>query len=146
VDRSQPSPRRRSAPGFGRRAGSDRRGERDLGSAAPRGRGGATPEAPAGIFDREQEPGHELARRELEEETGYRATRLEHLGTIYTSPGFTDEAIELFLAEAEPGGQPEEGIEVVAMEFGEALAAVVDGRIRDAKTALAILLARARIT
>ncbi|HEV8682614.1 MAG TPA: NUDIX hydrolase [Actinomycetota bacterium] len=103
-------------------------------------------EAPAGIFDREQEPGHELARRELEEETGYRATRLEHLGTIYTSPGFTDEAIELFLAEAEPGGQPEEGIEMVAMEFGEAVAAVVDGRIRDAKTALAILLARARIT
>jgi ADP-ribose pyrophosphatase len=103
-------------------------------------------EAPAGIFDREQESGHDLARRELEEETGYRAARLEHLGTIYTSPGFTDEAIQLFLAEAEPSGQPEEGIEVVAMELGEAVAAVVDGRIRDAKTALAILLAREWVT
>lgn len=103
-------------------------------------------EVPAGIFDREGESGEELARRELEEETGYRTTRLERLGAIYPSPGFTDEIIELYLAAAEPGGEPEEGIEVVAMPLGEAVAAVLEGRIRDAKTAIAVLLAERRIT
>lgn len=102
-------------------------------------------EVPAGIFDRSHETPEELVRRELEEETGYRATRLESLATIYTSPGFTDEAIELFMAEVEPGGRPEEGIEVVEMALQDALTAVVDGRIRDAKTMVAILLARERM-
>jgi ADP-ribose pyrophosphatase len=102
-------------------------------------------EIPAGVFDRRGESAEDLARRELREETGYRATRLEHLGNIYTSPGFTDEAIALYLGEAEPEGQPEQGIEVLTMPLEDAVDAVVGGRIRDAKTMVAVLLARERL-
>lgn len=102
-------------------------------------------EIPAGVFDRRGESAEDLARRELREETGYRATRLEHLGNIYTSPGFTDEVIALYLGEAEPDGQPEQGIEVLTMPFEDAVDAVVGGRIRDAKTVVAVLLARDRL-
>src|SRR3989442_11107747 len=45
-------------------------------------------EIPAGIFDVEGEAGADCAARELLEETGYRATTIEHVGSIYTSPGF----------------------------------------------------------
>lgn len=98
-------------------------------------------EIPAGIRDVEGEPPEETARRELREETGYRATAVERLGRIRTSPGFTDEVIDLYLARAEPVGAPEEGLEVVAMPMAEAVAAVRDGRISDAKTAVGLLLA-----
>lgn len=99
-------------------------------------------ELPAGVRGPADEGGAACAARELLEETGYRAVRLEPLGRFYSSPGFTDEALELFLAEAEPAGEPgEEGIEVVPMDFDQALRAVRDGRIADAKTALGLLLA-----
>jgi ADP-ribose pyrophosphatase len=101
-------------------------------------------EVPAGIFDREGESPEQLAGRELHEETGYRATRVERLGTVYTSPGFTDEAVQIFVADARPDGGPEEGIEVLTMTLDEALQAVLDGRIRDAKSVAAIFLARER--
>jgi ADP-ribose pyrophosphatase len=100
-----------------------------------------TVEIPAGILDREEETPAECAARELEEETGYRAQDVEPLGVIHTSPGFTDERIELFTARAERKGQPEEGIAVVRMPFEEALAAARDGRITDAKSMVALLLA-----
>jgi hypothetical protein len=61
-----------------------------------------------------------------------------------TGPGFTDERIELYRTQAEPEGQPEPGMEVVLMALDEALDAVVEGRLRDAKTALGILLAASR--
>ncbi len=101
-------------------------------------------EIPAGIYDVEGESPEDAARRELEEETGYRATRMEPLGRVHTSPGFTDEAIDLFAAEAEPAGRPERGIEVVEMPLEDAVRAVDRGEISDAKTALAILLAARR--
>jgi ADP-ribose pyrophosphatase len=97
-------------------------------------------EIPAGILDVDGEDPAECAARELLEETGYRAANLRPLGSIHTSPGFTDERIELFVAEAVPDGGAEDGIEVVRMPFEEALSAIQDGRIEDAKTVAGLLL------
>ncbi|HEV8420152.1 MAG TPA: NUDIX hydrolase [Actinomycetota bacterium] len=102
-------------------------------------------EIPAGIYDVEGEDPASCAARELLEETGFRLRDLEPLGSIYTSPGFTDERIDLFVGRAEESGSPgEEGLEVVRMPFADALAAVSDGRIPDAKTVSALLKARSR--
>lgn len=102
-------------------------------------------EIPAGIYDVDGEGAAECASRELLEETGHRASRLEPLGSIYTSPGFADERIDLFLASAEEWGNPaEDGVDVVKMSLTDALAAVTDGRIRDAKSVCALLLAWTR--
>ena len=106
--------------------------------------GESTLEIPAGILDVEGEASAGAAARELREETGYRATAVERLGFVYTSPGFTDERIDLFIAPAEPSGEPEAGMEVVRIPLPEAVAAVLDGLITDAKTALGILWAARR--
>jgi ADP-ribose pyrophosphatase len=103
-------------------------------------------EIPAGIYDVDGEGGAECAARELLEETGHRTTHIEPLGSIYTSPGFADERIDLFSAEAaeERDGPPEDGVEMVELSFEEALAAVDDGRIQDAKSVCGLLLVRFR--
>ena len=59
--------------------------------------GGMMWEIPAGRVDAGEDP-RECAIRELAEETGYRAASMCHLGTFYSSPGFTDERIFLYLA------------------------------------------------
>jgi ADP-ribose diphosphatase len=98
-------------------------------------------EIPAGVFDVEGEDGAACAARELLEETGHRALNLEHLATLYTSPGFTDERIELYRANAEPAGHPiEDEVQVVAMPIGRALEAIDRGDIVDAKTIAGLLL------
>jgi ADP-ribose diphosphatase len=103
-------------------------------------------EIPAGIYDVEGEVPEESAARELMEETGYRASHLEALGRIYSSPGFTDECMDLFLAHAEDAGGPgEEGIEVIRVPFDEAIEAVRNGGITDAHSVAALLLARDRL-
>jgi ADP-ribose pyrophosphatase len=103
--------------------------------------GEALLELPAGIRDPGDEGGEACAARELLEETGYRAVSVRPLGRFYSSPGFTDEVLDLFVARAEPAGEPTEGgVEVVRMPLQEARAAVFDGRIRDAKTALGLLM------
>ncbi|MFB3738312.1 MAG: NUDIX hydrolase [Candidatus Velamenicoccus archaeovorus] len=104
-------------------------------------------EVPAGLLDREGEDAIACATRELLEETGYRAGAMGFLGGWYSSAGMTDEYVQAFLAEVpeEPeGDHDEEVLEVVAMPFEQAVATARAGRIRDAKTALAILLAEAR--
>jgi ADP-ribose pyrophosphatase len=108
-------------------------------------------EIPAGVYDVAGEEPVECAARELLEETGLEGRSVgDPLGTIYTSPGFTDERIDLFLAVVEvPSGpvdgsdarRTEESIDVVVMPLADAVAAVQEGRIKDAKTAVAILLA-----
>jgi 8-oxo-dGTP pyrophosphatase MutT (NUDIX family) len=98
-------------------------------------------EIPAGIYDVGGEGPEAAVRREIWEETGYRTTKVSPLGSILTSPGFSDERIDLFAAEAGPDGEPEAGIEVVIMGFDEAVRAVRAGEIEDAKTMVALLLA-----
>jgi ADP-ribose diphosphatase len=103
-------------------------------------------EIPAGVLDVDGEDPLGCAARELFEETGYRHRSLEFLGGIYTSAGFVDEYIHLF--EAWTGdrqeGSPEEGIEVLRRPLDEMVAAARAGRVRDAKTAVALLLAGVR--
>jgi ADP-ribose pyrophosphatase len=103
-------------------------------------------EIPAGVRDVDGEDAATAAARELFEETGYRSRSIEFLGGVYTTAGFSDEFIHLFVAEtaAEPEGEPEDGIELVRRPFDELVRSARAGRFRDAKTALAILLADAR--
>ncbi|CAN5369328.1 NUDIX hydrolase [soil metagenome] len=102
-------------------------------------------EVPAGRPDAPGEEWELCARRELEEETGLRAGRLQRLTTIYTTPGFTDERIHLFLAtELTEGAQSrdqDEFMEVVRMPLSEALALIRDGEIVDAKSICTLLYA-----
>lgn len=101
-------------------------------------------EVPAGRLDPGEEPAA-CARRELREETGCEAERVEHLITIYTTPGFTDERIHLFMAvgltRGEVAREADEFIEVETMPLSHALSLIERGVIQDAKTALAVLYA-----
>ena len=101
-------------------------------------------EAPAGKLDDGEEP-EVCAAREIEEEVGHRAGRLERLGAIYTTPGFTDEVIHLWsahdLTEVGQRLEPDEVLSVVRLSFEEALERVHRGDITDAKTICALTLA-----
>ena len=101
-------------------------------------------EIPAGRLDGGEAP-DVCARRELREETGCTAGRVEHMTTIYTTPGFTDERIHLFMAIGLTRGvdarESDEFIEVETMLLSRALSLVEEGGIQDAKTALGLLFA-----
>ena len=104
--------------------------------------GGELWEIPAGTLDPGEDP-EVCARRELLEETGVTAARLQRLTSIWTPPGFTNEVIHLYLATGLTMGQPsrerDEFIEVVPQPLSRVLALIRDGEIRDAKTVVAIL-------
>ena len=99
-------------------------------------------EIPAGRLDPGEDPA-DCARRELREETGCTAERVEHLLTFYTTPGFTDEKIHLFMAtgltQGQSGRESDEFIEVQTFPLSRALSMVGSGDIRDGKTALSLL-------
>jgi ADP-ribose pyrophosphatase len=105
-------------------------------------------ELPAGTLDRE-EPLAEAARRELLEETGYRAGRIEPAGGFWMSPGILRERMHLFVASDLTAGpqalEPGEQIRPRVVPWAEAVAMCLDGRIDDAKTVAAILLTDARM-
>lgn len=102
-------------------------------------------EIPAGKCDIAGEDPQETAIRECEEEVGYRPNRLKLLHTFFTTPGFTDEEIWLYLAEdlepvrSRPQGIEEERAEVVRVPIAEALRMVRDGEIVDAKTLIGLM-------
>jgi len=104
--------------------------------------GGVVWEVPAGTLAPGEAP-EACARRELLEEAGVTAQRVERLTSIWTTPGFTDEVIHLFWAQGLTPGtaarEPDEFIEVVPRPLSTVLAAIRDGEIRDAKTVAAIL-------
>jgi ADP-ribose pyrophosphatase len=99
-------------------------------------------EIPAGRLEA-GEPPEACAVRELREETGCTAAKMEHLYTMYTTPGFTDEKIHLFVAtgvvRGESALEQDEFVEVVPTTMSAALRLIKDGTINDAKTALSIL-------
>ena len=99
-------------------------------------------EIPAGRLE-PGEPPVECAVRELHEETGCTAEKMEHLYTMYTTPGFTDEKIHLFVAtglvRGESALEADEFVEVLPTQMSAALKMIKDGTITDAKTALSIL-------
>ncbi len=103
---------------------------------------GSLLEIPAGRLDPGEDP-EVCGRRELLEEVGVTAGRLERLTTIWTTPGFTDERIHLFWASELSVGkharEPDEFIEVIPKPLSEALQLVRSGVITDAKTALSLL-------
>ncbi len=105
--------------------------------------GGYLYEVPAGLPDRPDEPWDACARRELEEETGYRAGTLVPLTAIYTTPGFTDEVIRLYVAtELSPGASnldKDEFLDVMTFRFSEVLDMVRRGEIVDCKSVATIL-------
>jgi ADP-ribose pyrophosphatase len=103
-------------------------------------------EVPAGILDIEGEDALSAAGRELFEETGYRHTAIEFLGGIYPTVGSSDEYVHVFWArtEAESSGPVEPGIELSIEPLARMVDAARSGRVRDAKTALALLMATGR--
>jgi ADP-ribose pyrophosphatase len=104
--------------------------------------GGYIYEVPAGRLDGDESPA-DCAVRELKEETGCTAEKMEPLFTMFTTPGFTDEKIHVFMAtglsHGESAREADEFADVVIMPLAEALELIRVGEIMDAKTALSIL-------
>ena len=106
-------------------------------------------EVPAGTLNDRERP--EIgAARELEEELGLVAGRLEKLCEFFVSPGFLQEKMWLFLAtgltEAQQRLEDDEILDVVRLPFAEALERVTAGEIQDAKTIIGLLFAAPRIS
>ena len=112
--------------------------------------GEALLELPAGTLDRQPDGSLEerlpAAKRELTEETGYRAGKWRELATFFTAPGFASELMTMFLAtEVEPdpefrGMDPDERLLLEKIPFEDALALAHSAQIRDAKTILGLYM------
>ncbi len=108
-------------------------------------------EIPAGMRDVADEPTELTAYRELIEEVGLRADSLVPLTQFYPSAGMTDSVLHLFLAtdlttvDQQLHGPEEQHLEVLHIPFGEAIAMVERGEIRDAKTIIGLLLVARRL-
>jgi len=99
-------------------------------------------EIPAGRLEVGEEPAG-CVERELEEEVGYRPKQLESLGYVYSSVGFCNERIFLFIAtnleQTQTAHEPDEFIEPLIVTLDEALKMISAGTITDAKTQIALL-------
>ncbi len=108
-------------------------------------------EIPAGMRDVADEATEVTAARELVEEVGLRAGKLEPMVAFLPSAGMTDSVLHLFLAtdleqvERDTHGPEEAHSEVVQLPLAEAVAMVLDGTIRDAKTIIGLLLVERRL-
>ncbi len=105
-------------------------------------------EIPAGKIDPGEAP-DVCAARELTEETGFRAERLRKLGAVFTTPGFCNEKIHLYLADrlvpAHQHLDTDEFLDVVKIPLDEALEMIRNGEISDAKTLAAFAIAAGRL-
>ena len=101
-------------------------------------------EIPAGRLNVGEDP-RDCALRELKEETGCSAEQMDHLFTMYTTPGFTDERIHLFMATGlvagETNHEADEFLDLEPMLLSRALELVEAGEIKDAKTVVGLLFA-----
>lgn len=101
-------------------------------------------EIPAGIMDSNDKDGLETAKRELEEETGYQAVKWNAVTSFYSTPGFTDEFLEIYEANQliqveNPLEQDEdENIELLPLTFDEAWKEYEKGLLRDSKSVFAL--------
>lgn len=99
-------------------------------------------ELPAGTLDPGEAP-EDCARREIQEETGFKAGKLEKLGGFYSAPGFLTEYLHLFLAtELEPSpkaADEDEDIEVVRVHLSAVPRLIAAGEVRDSKSVAGLL-------
>ncbi|MCT4618690.1 MAG: NUDIX hydrolase [Marinisporobacter sp.] len=99
-------------------------------------------EIPAGKIDKNEEP-LTCAKRELKEETGYESRDIKFLFSFYTSAGFSNEIIHLYVAKDLISGEAcpdeDEYIEIEYMKINELVKMIYDGKIKDSKTIMAIL-------
>lgn len=107
-----------------------------------------TLEIPAGKLDAGEDP-KTAGERELMEETGLIASRIEKLGSFYASPGFCDEEIHVYMATGLIQGtaRPDEGefVECEKIHISDLVKMVEQGEIKDGKTVIAILMAQNRM-
>lgn len=100
-------------------------------------------ELPAGTLEPGEDP-LETARRELAEETGFRAREITKIHEFYMSPGILNERMHLYVATGLTPGETNldrgEEIEVEVTDWQEAIAMAIDGRIEDAKTIVGLLM------
>lgn len=105
-------------------------------------------ELPAGRLSPPERP-EECAARELEEEIGVRASKIEKLAEFFTTPGFCEEKLWVYLAtgliETAQNLEGDEQIEVVRVTFHRAFEMIADGEIEDAKTIIGIHMAAQRL-
>ncbi len=105
-------------------------------------------ELPAGTLNDQERP-EEGAARELEEELGLVAGKLEKLAEFFVSPGFCEEKMWLYLAtdltETAQRLEEDELIEVVRLPIDRALQMITEGEIEDAKTIIGLMLAAPRL-
>jgi ADP-ribose pyrophosphatase len=101
-------------------------------------------EIPAGKLDGQEDP-EVCAERELREETGCTAERMEYLYTFFTTPGFTDERIHAYMAtglkQGDTAHEKDEFMSLETVALSRALELIRRGELKDAKTALTILFA-----
>jgi ADP-ribose pyrophosphatase len=108
-------------------------------------------EIPAGMRDIAGEDTAAVARRELAEEAGLAAGRLEQLVAQYPSPGMTDSVLTIFLATdctavpTDRQGVEEDFMDIVHLPLDDAVAMILDGQIRDSKTISGLLLTERRL-
>ena len=105
-------------------------------------------EVPAGTLADGERP-EAGAARELEEELGLVAERLEKLSEFFVSPGFLEEKMWVYLAtgltEGKPQPDEDEVLDVVRLPIGDALEMITSGEIQDAKTIIGLMLAAPRV-
>nr|MBA2734463.1 NUDIX hydrolase [Acidobacteriota bacterium] len=105
-------------------------------------------ELPAGRLDPPERP-EECAARELEEEIGVRAGCLEKLAEFFSTPGFCEEKLWVYLAtdltETTQNLEADEMLEIVRVPFSRAFEMIADGEIEDAKTIIGLMMAAPRL-
>jgi ADP-ribose pyrophosphatase len=105
-------------------------------------------EIPAGKIDAPERP-EDCAARELEEEIGVRASSIEKLAEFFTTPGFCEEKLWVYLAtgliETAQNLEGDEQLDIQRVSFERAFEMIADGEIEDAKTIIGITMAASRL-